>query len=179
MAHRHTNGIPSTAAISGHPLHPMLVPFPIAYLVGALVSDFAYLGTGDVFWANTSLWLIAAGLVMGVLAAMMGLTDFLTKREIRNHSIAWAHFFGNAVVLALALVNLLIRVGNPEEGVQPAGWILSLVVAGVLVYTGWLGGELAYRHKIGVIGAEEQPQSEHRISGTERRTGPADRRIHA
>jgi len=67
----------STAQILGHPLHPMLVAFPIAFFVGTFVSDLVYLVRGDVFWARVSFWLLAAGLAMGALAALAGFTDFL------------------------------------------------------------------------------------------------------
>jgi uncharacterized membrane protein len=63
-------GTPSTAAIGGHPIHPMLVVFPIAFLVGALATDIAYWRTGGHFWALPSEWLLAAGLIMGALAAV-------------------------------------------------------------------------------------------------------------
>lgn len=49
MADDHGNRCPSTAAVSGHPIHPMLIPFPIAFLIGALATDLAFVGTGDGF----------------------------------------------------------------------------------------------------------------------------------
>jgi uncharacterized membrane protein len=73
----------STTKISGHPLHPMLIPFPVAFLVGALASDLAFWGTGDGFWARASVWLIGAAIVMALLAAIAGVTDFLSEPRIR------------------------------------------------------------------------------------------------
>src|SRR5690606_13528318 len=97
--------VKSTAAIGGHPLHPIFIPFPIAFLIGALLTDLAYVGgTADPFWARASLWLIAGGFIGGALAAVFGLIDFLTIRRVREHKIAWIHFLGNATVLILALV---------------------------------------------------------------------------
>ncbi len=158
--------VPSTAAIAGHPIHPMLVPFPIAFLIGAFVSDIAYSLSNSSFWAQLSFWLILAGLVMGALAAIVGLTDFLTKAEIRSHTAAWVHFLGNALMLLITLANLLLRIGDPT--VVPAlGLILSLVVTVILGVTGWLGGELSYRYRIGVV-ASSAPEAEE--------TGPEYRR---
>jgi len=77
------SGIRSTARIGGHPIHPMLVPFPIAFLIGALLSDLAYAGTRNAFWATASAWLVGAGVVGGVLAALAGVTDFLGNERIR------------------------------------------------------------------------------------------------
>src|SRR3954471_17500016 len=96
-----TKDAPSTAAVGGHPIHPMLIPFPIAFLCGALATDLAFWGTGDSFWARNSFWLLAAGLVTGVLAALFGLIDFLTIPRARSLAAAWVHFIGNDVVLIL------------------------------------------------------------------------------
>lgn len=155
MAGRHTQGVRSTVSIGGHPIHPMLIPFPIAFLVGAFVTDIAFWGTTDPFWAQMSLWLVGAGFVMGVLAAIVGLTDFVTIARAREHMDGWVHFLGNALVLLLALANLFLRLEDPVAGVLPSGIILSGVTAALLGVTGWYGGELAYRHKIGVVGHDE------------------------
>lgn len=148
---RNDRAVPSTAAIAGHPIHPMIVPFPIAFLTGAFVSDIAFWLSNNAFWAQLSFWLILAGIVMGALAAIFGLVDFLTKAEIRSYSAAWVHFLGNGLAILISLVNLLLRIGDPTVVPLPLGLILSLVVTGILVITGWLGGELSYRHRIGVV----------------------------
>jgi uncharacterized membrane protein len=146
--------VPSAAAIGGHPIHPMLVPFPIAFLVGLLVSDIVNRATGDPFWAEASYWLAIAGLVTGALAALAGLTDFLVRRRVRALPIAWYHFIGNGVALVLTFVNITIRAPDPEAEVSAAALAVSAIVAGVLAVTGWLGGEMSYRHRVGVIPAE-------------------------
>lgn len=63
--HTHTSGTGRTAALGGHPLHPMLVGFPITLLIGAFVTDVIYLATDRAFWAQGSVWLLAAGVAMG------------------------------------------------------------------------------------------------------------------
>lgn len=152
MKSEYREGVTSTAAIAGHPLHPMMVTFPIAFLVGGLLSDLAYVTTDDAFWARASQWLIGAGLVSGLAAALLGLVDFFTIRRARGHSWGWVHFGGNALVLVLSLINLVIRMRDAADAVVPLGIVLSLVTAGLLMVTGWAGGELAYRYKIGVVG---------------------------
>lgn len=144
-------GIESTAAIAGHPIHPMLIPFPIAFLTGALVTDIVYWASAGAFWARMSLWLVVAGLIMGGVAASVGLIDFFTIERARAHTAGWLHLGSNAAVLVLALVNGLIRWNNPVDAVMPTGLILSVVTAVLLTVSGWYGGELAYRHKIGVM----------------------------
>lgn len=145
-----TKGVRSTAAIRGYPIHPMLVPFPIAFLTGALATDLVFASTGEPFWANFSLWLVGAGLVMAGVAAVAGLTDFLTIPRARGPT-GWIYLFGNAAALAIALVSLTFRIGSPADAVLPSGLILSIVTVGILLVTGWMGGELAYRFKIGMI----------------------------
>src|SRR6188768_2201636 len=73
----------STASIAGHPLHPMLIPFPIAFFVAAFVWDLAFWRTGNAFWATAALWLLGAGLIMAALAAVVGLVDVLSEPRIR------------------------------------------------------------------------------------------------
>jgi uncharacterized membrane protein len=150
-----SRGVRSTAAIFKHPIHPMLVLFPVAFLVSALASDAAFMVTDDQFWARASQWLVGAGLVTGGIAAVFGLTDFVTIPRARNLP-GWMHFLGNATILGLALANFLIRLDDRADAVAPVGVTLSSAIVAILLVTGWAGGELAYRHKVGVIpGAPE------------------------
>jgi uncharacterized membrane protein len=158
-------GVRSTAAIAGHPLHPMLVPLPIGLLVGALAGDLAFRGTGDAFWARASLWLIAAGLVTGAIAAIADLIDFLTIERVRRLAAGWVHFLGNAAALLLSLWNLLHRLDDPAGAVMPGGILLSLAVVAIFLVTGWLGGELAFRYKVGIIEAEAAALPAHGTAG--------------
>jgi uncharacterized membrane protein len=145
-------GVRSTVAIHSHPLHPIVVIFPVAFLVGALATDLAFWRTADPFWARASLWLIGGGLAMGLLAGVMGLIEFLTIRRVREHATGWIHAIGNATAMVLAAVNLFIRVGDQTGAVVPVGLIISAVTAAILGLTGWLGGELTFSFGIGVHG---------------------------
>jgi uncharacterized membrane protein len=140
----------STAKIFGHPIHPTLVPFPIAFLVGTLLSDIAYWRIGDPFWATASLYLLGAALVFAALAALAGLTDFLGDKRVRALGAAWHHMIGNVTAVLLSAVNFLLRLDNPQDAVVPTGLAISTIVALILVYTGWQGGELVFRHRVGV-----------------------------
>jgi uncharacterized membrane protein len=166
MAEKQWNGVKSTASIAGHPIHPILIPFPIAFLVGAFLTDIGYWVTQDAFWARASLWLVAAGVVSGAVAAIFGLTDFLTIRRAREHAAGWIHFLGNAFALSLGLISWIMRTGDPAQAVVPWGIIFTGVITLALVVTGWFGGELAYRHRIGVVGHEQQ-QNQARSRPTE------------
>ena len=140
----------STARFAGHPIHPMLVPFPIAFLVGTLLSDLAYWQLRDPFWATASVYLLGAAIVMALAAALAGFTDFLGDRRIRALSHAWQHMIGNLVAVLLSVFNLFIRLGDPEAALLSLGLPISAVVALLLVFTGWRGGDLVFRHRVGI-----------------------------
>ncbi|MGY3533977.1 DUF2231 domain-containing protein [Bradyrhizobium sp. USDA 4452] len=142
----------STARIGTHPIHPMLVPFPIACFVGALVTDIAYWQTAEMQWANFSAWLLFAGLIMGGLAAMAGLIDFLSNRLIRRLAYAWFHMVGNVVVMLLALFNAFVHSRDAWTSVVPTGLVLSALTVLVMLFTGWLGWAMVYHHRVGVAG---------------------------
>ena len=147
------SGVPSTVAIAGHPLHPLSVIFPIAFLAAALGSDFGYWLTRDPFWARASLWLVGLGLAGGVLAALIGMSDFLRIERVRKRTAGWAHMYLNVAILVLTSVNLILRLRNPVEAILPWGLIISTVVGTLTSLSGWYGAELSYRHKIGVVGS--------------------------
>ncbi|OYE01668.1 DUF2231 domain-containing protein [Nostoc sp. 'Peltigera membranacea cyanobiont' 232] len=146
-------GVPSTVAIAGHPLHPLSVIFPIAFLAAALGSDIGYWLTGDFFWARASLWLIGLGLAGGLLAAAIGMSDFLKIERVRKRTAGWVHLILNVSILVLSLINFLLRWGDAESRIVPWGLLISLVVGTLTSASGWFGAELSYRHKIGVVGA--------------------------
>jgi uncharacterized membrane protein len=121
----HTDPVPSTAAIAGHPIHPMLVVFPIAFLIAAFFTDLAARRTGSDFWAWSSFWLTSAGLAMGALAALFGTIDFVTIPRAREHLDGWVHLIGNIAVLGLALLSLVVRRRTPKGTVSAPAFALS------------------------------------------------------
>src|SRR5436305_15292972 len=93
----------STAQIAGHPIHPLLSPFPIACFVLTLLSYLAFWRTSNEFWATASLWLLGVGLIMAALAAVMGVIDVMGDIQVRNLSDAWLHAGGNVLAVVLEL----------------------------------------------------------------------------
>jgi uncharacterized membrane protein len=87
----HDSGVPSTVAIAGHPLHPLIVTFPIAFLSGAFGADLGYWFTHDPFWAKAALWLIGSGFIAGLVAALTGMLDFLRIDRVKKQSAGWIH----------------------------------------------------------------------------------------
>lgn len=150
MTDNELRGVATTAKLAGHPIHPMLIPFPIAFLAATFVSDLVYWMTADAFWTRASFWLLAAALVMSAAAAMAGFADFFGNSRIRSMSDAWQHMIGNVVAVVLALANFLLRWSvEPSQGMLPWGIVLSALVVLILVFTGWKGGSLVYHHRIG------------------------------
>ncbi|MGF1588158.1 MAG: DUF2231 domain-containing protein [Pleurocapsa sp.] len=149
-----STGVTSSVAIAGHPIHPIIVVFPVAFLTGAAGSDLGYWLTKDLFWARASTWLIGLGLVAGILAALIGMLDFLRVPRVRKRTAGWAHMILNVTALVLTAINFWLRLDNPNF-IVPIGLISSLLVATLLGLGGWYGGELSFRHKIGVIGPNE------------------------
>jgi uncharacterized membrane protein len=137
--------------IARHPLHPMLVPFPIVCFVGALVTDIAYARTAETMWADFSAWLLVVGMITGVLAGIAGLIDFLGNPLIRAHRLAWLHMIGNLIALLLALLNTFVHTRDAWTSVVPTGLILSLIVVLILGVTGWLGRSMVYRYGVGAV----------------------------
>mgnify|MGYP002781076594 CR=1 FL=1 len=140
----------STAQIAGHPLHPMLIPFPIVSFVGALVTDVMYLTTSEGGWATASNWLLGIGLVTAALAAATGMADYMGDDRVRKIGAATRHMIANVVVVTIEAINLFVRLGDDTGGVPQLGLWLSIAATLILLYSGWLGGELVYRHRVGV-----------------------------
>jgi len=140
----------STASVAGHPIHPMLVPIPIACYLGALATDIAYANTAEMQWSNFSAWLLLVGIVFTVLAAVAGLIDVLGEPRIRSLAAAWVHAGGNVIVLVLAIFNSFMHTHDAYTSVVPTGLTLSVITVLILLVTGWLGGELVFRHRVGM-----------------------------
>jgi uncharacterized membrane protein len=118
-------------------------------VVTAFATDLAYWQTANAGWATASRWLLGVGVLMALLAALAGFTDFLGDRRIRDLSDAWQHVIGNLVAVVLALINWFIRYGA-APGVFPWGIWISLVTVLLLLFNGWKGWELVYRHHVGI-----------------------------
>ena len=139
----------STAQIGGHPIHPMLIPFPIVCFIGTFVADLVYAQTGDNGWASASYWLLGIGLATAALAAVAGLTDYFGDDRIRRSSDALKHMLANVTAVVIEAVNLVLRIDNRDFIDSTGVWLSGLVVL-ILLYSGWKGGELVYKHGVGV-----------------------------
>lgn len=140
----------TAVALGSHPLHPMVVPFPIAFLITALATDLAFLITGDDFWPRLSLWLLGGGTFMGVVAGLIGAAELLIIPSIRRRAAAWSHFVVAVMLLSVAFLNWFMRWSDPVAAIFP--WGLGLSFLGLLLVSvaGWLGGKLVFEERVGV-----------------------------
>jgi uncharacterized membrane protein len=148
----------STASIYEHPIHVMLVPFPIAFFIGALGCDAAFWRTADPTWVTGATWLLGAGLVMAAFAAAAGLTDFLFEPRIRALNDAWQHVIGNVILVLIQIYNFYHHYTFGPDGIVPTALALSLVAVLLLLFNGWRGWALVEEHRVGVrdVGAADR-----------------------
>jgi uncharacterized membrane protein len=141
----------SHAKIFGHPVHPMLVVFPLGLLAASLGFDAGFLATGNLEFAIVSFWMIGAGILGGLLAAIFGAVDWWAiPRNTRAWTIATLHGGGNLVVVLLFIANWFLRLYTPANEPQGFEILLSCIAVALALCTGWLGGELVDRLGVGV-----------------------------
>ena len=99
---------------------------------------------------DCSVWLLGAGLIVAALAAVMGLIDVMGDRQIRQLNDAWLHAGGNVLAVLIELYNWYSRYEQGASAIVPMGLVLSFVVVVLLLFTGWKGWEMVYRHRVGV-----------------------------
>lgn len=137
-------------SIRGHPIHPMLIHFPVAALLMLLATDVAWVVTYDFFWARAGLWLAGVGAAGGWLSGLVGLIDLVTVPRIRRLVTAWCHSVIAVMLLSLASFNWLLRVDDPAEVILPWGLYVSALSALLIALAGFLGGRLVYEYAVGV-----------------------------
>ena len=146
----------SPASIGKHPLHPMLVAFPIGLWVFSLVSDIIYMSGQDAAWGATALYTMIGGTIGGVVAAIPGFIDYLSIQDERVNKIATQHMVLNLTIVALFTINILLRMKQPPGAFVP--FALSVIGNLLLVISGWLGGHMVYVHGVAVETQRRNPQ---------------------
>jgi uncharacterized membrane protein len=130
--------------IAGHPYSSLLLPVPIVCFVGALLTDIAYDNSGgNLQWVNFSCWLLAAGLLFGVIAAILMIIDLARLPQLRS-TWGWGAFALLIVTLVLQLINSLVHARDGWTAVIPLGMILSAIGAVLILSYGWLWHESRY-----------------------------------
>ena len=140
----------SRAKLLGHPVHQMLIVFPLGLLAMAVIFDLLALGLDQGYWSEIAYWMIAAGVITGLLAAPFGFIDWVAiPAGTRAKRIGAVHGAGNVLVVVMFAASWFMRSDAPQ---LPGGIALALSFAagGLALITGWLGGELVDRLGVGV-----------------------------
>lgn len=141
----------SRAKLFGHSIHQQLIPFPLGLLATAVVFDVIHLITGSAQWALISFWMIAAGVIGGLLAAPFGTIDWTAiPSGTRAKRVGAVHGLGNVLVVVLFGGSWLLRNAGVETAPGTLALVLSFAGGGLAVVTGWMGGELVDRLGVGV-----------------------------
>ena len=142
-------GTGSVVALGGHPLHAMMVHFPIALVIATLGSDVFWWLTGDEFFLRTGLWASAFAFVTGVAAAIAGTAELILVRGIRIRVASWTHATAAMTLIAIIGANWGLRLSGAE--VLPHGLALSVLATIFTGFAGWHGGKLVLDHGVGVM----------------------------
>jgi uncharacterized membrane protein len=120
-----------------HPLHAILLAFPLPLFLAALLSDLAYWKSFHVHWANFSSWLIAGGLLVGGFALLWALIDLVCSGTARRRRAA-IYFVVLLAMWALGLVNAFVH-GKDAFAIMPEALYLSAVVTLLAFVAAWMG----------------------------------------
>ena len=147
----------SPASLGGHPVHPMLIPFPVALRVFSLVADVLYLWRGNPGWRDwIAFYTLLGGIIGGALAAVPGFIDWLSLKDREVVKIANWHARLNVIALLIFVASFYLRTTSGAGLVGGSYTIpFAFSVVGVILITvsGWLGGELVFRHGVALDGA--------------------------
>ena len=136
------------ATLANHPIHPMLVAFPIGFFGAVLVSDVISIWAGRLFWPVMSTYLIAFGVIAALVAAVFGFIDYFTApMPAAVKRTATTHMVLNLAVVVLYAAAFFVRNAN---GSSALGYVLTYIGLAVLVTSGWYGGHLVYAGRVGV-----------------------------
>ena len=151
----------SPASIGGHPIHPMIIPFPIALWVFSLVADIIYLWRGNPLWRDwIAFYTLLGGIIGAALAAIPGLIDWLSLKDREVVKIANWHARLNVIALLIFAGSLYLRTTNGADlvgGNYTIPLILSVVGVILITISGWLGGEMVFKHGVAVAAGSKPP----------------------
>lgn len=140
----------SAVAVVGHPIHAMLVHFPIAFVIATLGVDFFYWWSGDPFWMRVGLWSAGFAFLTGVLASLVGTVELLLVSGIRARAQSWSHAVAALTLLAITGTNWGVRLVDSGD-ILPHAMMLSAMAVLTAGFAGWHGGKLVFDHGIGVL----------------------------
>lgn len=140
----------SAVALVGHPIHVMMVHFPIAFVIATLGVDVFYWWTGDAFWVRVALWSAGFAFWTGVAASIVGTAELLLVPGIRLREASWSHAIAAMTLVAIMGANWGLRLVDPDS-ILPHGLALSGLASVMTGFAGWHGGKLVFDHGIGIL----------------------------
>jgi len=143
------HGTESAVALVGHPVHAMLVHFPIAFAVGTLGADLLWWFSADAFWLRAGVWMAGLAFLGGVAAAIAGTAELLMVKGIRIRVASWTHATAAMMLISILGANWGVRLTGGE--VLPHGLALSALGVVFAGFAGWHGGKLVLDHGVGVM----------------------------
>ena len=155
----------SPASLGGHPVHPMLIPFPLALWFFSLIADVIYLWRGNPVWRDwVAFYALLGGILGAVLAAVPGFVDWLSLKDPEVVKIANWHARLNVIALLIFVASFYLRTTSGAGlvgGSYTIPFVLSVVGVILITISGWLGGEMVFKHGVAVdagagAGAEEK-----------------------
>jgi uncharacterized membrane protein len=140
----------SAVALVGHPIHVMMVHFPIAFVIATLGVDVFYWWSGDDFWVRVGLWSAGSAFWTGVAASIVGTAELLLVPGIRLLEASWSHAVAAMTLVAITGANWGLRLHYPES-ILPHGLALSALASVMAGFAGWHGGKLVFDHGVGIL----------------------------
>jgi len=154
----------SPASMGRHPVHPMLIPFPIALWIFSLIADIIYLWRGNPVWRDyVAFYALLGGIIGAAAAAVPGIIDWLSIKDREVKKLADWHARLNVIALLVFIASFYLRTTSGSRFVSGSSTIpLLLSVLGIILITisGWLGGEMVYVHGVAVEPQRDAPQEE-------------------
>ena len=142
----------SKATLAGHPVHPMLIPFPLALWTTSFAVDILFYFFRHPTLLTISKFMLAAGCIGALAAAIPGFIDWLAIRNGEVKKVANWHARLNVAALVIFAISFFLRMGRYSDLVGrrlTIPFLLSLVGVILISISGWLGGELVFRYGIG------------------------------
>ena len=140
----------SAVALVGHPIHVMMVHFPVAFVIATLGVDVFYWFSGDAFWARVGIWSTGLAFWSGVAASIVGTGELLLVRGIRLLEASWSHAVAAMTLVAIVGANWGLRLIDPAS-ILPHGLALSALASVMVGFAGWHGGKLVFDHGVGIL----------------------------
>jgi uncharacterized membrane protein len=141
------------ASFKHHPIHPILIVFPIGLWVFSLVSDVIFMIAGNPVWKDVALYTLGGGIVGALLAAVPGFVDYFSMKDSHIKKIGTTHMILNLLAVVVFAGSFFLRLNGVNQYFLPV--LVSLIGVILISISGYLGGEMVYVHGVGIATQED------------------------